>query len=110
MLVRVSFLSPASCSELTCNLVALKEEGFSFLLISPGVVNTAEVPPSEEQMKDIMEMFALFKTMYPHWTGPMTAPESVKLMLGIIDNLTVQDSGKFVSHKVSSLLSLLKDL
>jgi len=81
------------------NLVALKEEGFFFLDISPGVVNTAEAPPTDEQMKEMKEMAASFKTRYPHWTGPMTPAESVRLMLGIIDNLTVQDSGKFVSHK-----------
>jgi len=79
--------------------LALKEEGFSFLDISPGVVNTAETPPTDEQMKEIMEMAASFKARYPHWTGPMMPAESVKLMLGIIDNLTVQESGKFVSHK-----------
>ncbi|KAF8223564.1 NAD(P)-binding protein, partial [Tricholoma matsutake] len=79
--------------------LALKDEGFSFLLISPGVVNTAETPPTEEEMKENMEMAATFMTRYPHWTGPMMPAESVKLMIGIIDNLTVQDSGKFVSHK-----------
>lgn len=79
--------------------VALKEEGFSFLNISPGVVNTAQAPPPDDQMKEIVDMMASFKKRYPHWTGPMTPVESVKLMLGIIDNLTVQDSGKFVSHK-----------
>jgi hypothetical protein len=83
--------------------VALKDEGFSFLLISPGVVNTAQAPPTEEEMKEIMEMAAVFMTKYPNWKGPMTPAESVKLMIGIIDNLTVQDSGKFVSHNVSSL-------
>jgi len=79
--------------------LALKDEGFSFLDISPGVVNTAEVPPTEEAIKEIKEMATGFKAIYPHWTGPITPAESVGLMLGIIDNLTVKESGKFVSHK-----------
>jgi hypothetical protein len=84
--------------------VALKDEGFSFLDISPGVVNTAEVPPTEEAMKEIKDMVTRFKAIHPHWTGdPITAAESVGLMIGIIDNLAVKDTGKFVSHKVRSL-------
>ncbi|KAF5342953.1 hypothetical protein D9758_014945 [Tetrapyrgos nigripes] len=80
--------------------VALKDEGFTFLDISPGVVNTAIAPPSEEELNDIMKTFARFKSVYPEWSGiPMTPAESVKLMLDIMDNSSVEDSGKFVSHK-----------
>jgi len=79
--------------------LALKDEGFSFLLVSPGVVNTAEAPPTDGEMKEIMEMATTFMKKYPHWTGPISPAESVGMMIRIIDGLTVQDSGKFVSHK-----------
>ncbi|KAK7455811.1 hypothetical protein VKT23_010844 [Stygiomarasmius scandens] len=80
--------------------VALKNEGFTFLNIAPGLVDTAEAPPAEEELGEINEMVTAFKNAYPDWTPkPMTPAESVNLMLGIIDNLTVEDSGKFVSHK-----------
>ncbi|THV04321.1 NAD(P)-binding protein [Dendrothele bispora CBS 962.96] len=80
--------------------LALKDEGFSFLNISPGFVNTAQTAPSEEEMKEIMVMLGAFKKAYPDWTPvPVSPAESVCTMLGIIDNLTVEQSGKFVSHK-----------
>jgi len=78
--------------------VALKDEGFIFLLISPGVVNTAEAPPPPEAMKEIMKMAAGFQKVYPNWTGPIQPPESTRLMLDILDNVKPEDSGKFVSH------------
>jgi len=45
--------------------VALKEEGFIFLAISPGVVNTATAPPTEAQMKEIAKLMTAFKSKYP---------------------------------------------
>jgi hypothetical protein len=101
ILVRVYI--PSSLFGTDVNLVALKDEGFSFLLVSPGVVNTAEAPPTDGEMKEIMEMATTFMKKYPHWTGPISPAESVGMMIRIIDGLTVQDSGKFVSHKVSIL-------
>ncbi|THV04312.1 NAD-P-binding protein [Dendrothele bispora CBS 962.96] len=79
--------------------IALKNEGFSFLNISPGLVDT-QAPPKPEEMGGVMEMITAFKKGYPDWTPmPMPTAESVGLMLEIIDKLTVEDSGKFVSHK-----------
>ncbi|KAF5382192.1 hypothetical protein D9615_004340 [Tricholomella constricta] len=79
--------------------LALKSEGFSFLAISPGVVNTRQAPPSPEELKEIMEMGGYFMQQYPNWTGPISPAESVKMMLDVIDKLTVEGSGKLVSHK-----------
>lgn len=84
-------------------IVALKEEGFIFLAISPGVVNTSTKRPTEEQLKEVMKLAASFKTRYPNWTGPVQPSESVAMMLKVIDNLKPEDSGKFLSHKVSLL-------
>lgn len=51
-----------------------------------------------------MKMVQSFKTVYPNWSGvPMETPESVDLMLGILEKATPEDSGKFVSHKVRIL-------
>jgi len=79
--------------------VTLKSEGFSFLDISPGVVSTRLAPPSQEELKELMEMGATFKKQFPNWTGPLTPAQSVEMMLGVIDKLTPEDSGKFLSHK-----------
>jgi hypothetical protein len=80
----------------------LKDEGFTFLDVAPGMINTADAPPSEEDLKVFGKIIASFKKVYPEWSGlPYTPAESVKLMLDIIDNSTVLDSGKFVSQKVS---------
>ncbi|KZT50164.1 NAD(P)-binding protein [Calocera cornea HHB12733] len=62
-----------------------KKEGWTFLAISPGVVDTAEDAPK-------------FSKAAPHWTGPITATESVHKMLAILDQTSADKSGTFVSH------------
>lgn len=47
-----------------------------------------------------MKQGAGFMKVYPHWKGPIDPPESVGLLLNIIDNLTTEDGGKFISHLV----------
>jgi len=78
--------------------VKFKDEGFVFLLISPGVVNTQERTPPPEIMAKIGEMAAGFKKVYPHWQGPIEPAESVELCLGVLDKVTVDDTGAFLSH------------
>lgn len=56
----------------------------------------------------MMKIMQAFKSLYPDWSGvPMEPPESVHLMLGIIDKVTPADTGKCISHKVSMLCALL---
>ena len=43
-------------------------------------------------------MFESFKKVAPHWKGPLSPLESVELQMKVIDNLTIEDSGKFLSH------------
>jgi len=76
----------------------LANEGFIFLAISPGVVNTASAPPPPEVMPLLMKMVGSFKKVYPDWKGPMEPPESVRLMLGVLDNATPNENGAFLSH------------
>jgi len=79
--------------------IALKADGFTFLAISPGLVNTAEAPPPPEAMPGIIKMVGAFLKVYPNWKGsPIEPPESVEKMLAILDKVTPEDSGKFISH------------
>jgi len=78
--------------------VALKDEGFTFLSISPGVVNTAEAPPPPEAMPLIQKMAGGFQKVYPHWQGPISPTESVGYVLNVFDNVKPEDTGKFLSH------------
>lgn len=78
-----------------------KREGVVFLAISPGIVNTADAPPPPDVLPKILAMRAAFQRVAPHWTGPMQPEESVRLMLGVLDRATIEDSGSFVSHLVS---------
>lgn len=56
-------------------------------------------------MPKIVEMMQAFKATYPDWSGvPLEPSESVNLMLNILDKVTPEDSGKFISHKASVFL------
>ena len=62
-------------------------------------------PP--EAMVEIQKQAASFLKIYPDWTGPISPPESVGLVLGVLDNAKPEDTGKFLSHHVCFLLSLI---
>ncbi|OSD00312.1 short-chain dehydrogenases/reductase [Trametes coccinea BRFM310] len=77
----------------------LRDEGFTFLALSPGLVNTAEKPPTPEELERFNKMVAQFKKYAPHWDGkPITPETSVRLMLGVIERSSVKDTGAFLSH------------
>ncbi|KAF5381944.1 hypothetical protein D9615_004341 [Tricholomella constricta] len=80
--------------------LALKEEGFTFLGISPGVVWTAEEKPTPEIIAHVEERAGSYKILYPEWEGPfgLTAAKSVAMMLKVLDSLGPEDSGKVLSH------------
>ncbi|KAI0739471.1 NAD(P)-binding protein [Daedaleopsis nitida] len=78
---------------------ALEGEGFTFLAISPGVVNTAEKLPTPEELEGLKSEVAMFRRYSPDWDGaPLTPETSVKLMRGVIDKIGPKDSGAFVSQ------------
>jgi len=79
--------------------VKYKNEGFTFLCVSPGLVNTATKPPTPEVLKFFGDMMASFKKAAPNFESPITPEHSVKLMLSILDKSTVKDTGAFISHK-----------
>ncbi|KAH8593050.1 hypothetical protein B0O99DRAFT_575764 [Bisporella sp. PMI_857] len=79
----------------------LRGEGIILLALSPGVVNTATGPPLPEHIPRMQEMGAEFSSLYPNFNGPISPAESVLLMKKVIDNMTIEDSGAFLSHRGS---------
>jgi len=75
-----------------------KKEGWTFLAISPGVVNTAVEAPPPADIPKLQAMGARFKKAVPSWTGPITPTVSVEMMLDVFDKAGPEMSGKFISH------------
>ncbi|KAJ7918367.1 hypothetical protein B0H13DRAFT_2250048 [Mycena leptocephala] len=77
---------------------ALKQEGFVFLALSPGLVDTAteRTPQQSEEYKAWTQ--ALTK-IAPKLLGAAHTQASVKMMLEVIYRWTVEDTGAFVSHR-----------
>jgi hypothetical protein len=46
-----------------------------------------------------MAMVEKFKKVYPNFKGPITPEESVQMQLKVINQITVNDTGAFISHK-----------
>ncbi|RDX44682.1 short-chain dehydrogenases/reductase [Lentinus brumalis] len=79
--------------------VTLKDEGFIFLALSPGVVNSAEKPPSPEDVEDFKKMVKRFQVYDPEWDGvPLTPQKSVSLMRDVIAKVGPKDTGAFISQ------------
>ncbi|KAG8927884.1 hypothetical protein FRC02_007636 [Tulasnella sp. 418] len=81
--------------------VSLKDEGFIFLAISPGLVDTAgdssDIP--DEVRNAYAKMLKGFQKVAPHFEGKPSSPEeSVTSMLAIIDTLKPEENGAFISH------------
>ncbi|CAE6454871.1 unnamed protein product [Rhizoctonia solani] len=97
--------TPYSISKYALNLavlkyaLALKDEGFVFLAISPGAVNTYEgPPPPPELIAAHLNMFDQFKTVYPHFQGPVAPQLAVEQMLDVFGQLKPEHSGNFCSQ------------
>jgi len=78
--------------------VQYKEDGVLFLSLSPGLVNTAEVPPTPEQLVALQGIIRSFQKVYPQFVGPITPTESVSKCLKVIESLSPENSGQFLSH------------
>ena len=46
-----------------------------------------------------MVMMAKFQTLYPAFKGPITAPESVAMQREVIEKVTLEQTGEFLSHR-----------
>lgn len=97
--------APYSISKAAVNMVnakyavQYKPEGFVFLALSPGLVDTSTSPPTEKELEHFMAMIEKFRKLYPDFTGPITPEESVRMQLKVINQTTVNDTGAFISHK-----------
>ncbi|KAJ7755009.1 hypothetical protein DFH07DRAFT_920785 [Mycena maculata] len=72
-----------------------KSEGFVFLALSPGFVDTSTLKAAPETVKGISKTLT---QITPAFKGAMTPQQSVKLQLEVIYRWTVEDTGAFVSH------------
>ncbi|KAL2865883.1 uncharacterized protein BJX67DRAFT_389020 [Aspergillus lucknowensis] len=77
------------------------EDGVLFLAICPGMVDTGHFAElTEEQLAKAAPMFAKFKQFSPTFNGARQPEDSVKDILTVIDNATVEkNAGGFLSHK-----------
>ena len=56
---------------------------------------------TEEEMKEILPMIKSFQVAYPKFQGPITPAESVIMQKKVIENITLDQSGSFLSHSAS---------
>jgi len=76
-----------------------RSDGFLFLSLSPGLVQTSTASPAPEELPQRLTMIAKFKKYAPHWNEePLTPAQSVSLMMRVIDRFTSADTGAFVSQ------------
>ncbi|KAF2763856.1 NAD(P)-binding protein [Teratosphaeria nubilosa] len=103
----LAYGAPYSISKAATNMLVAKynaalgkSEGIMFLSISPGMVDTSEGKARSEQgIAGYREMTAKIAQYAPHFTGPITPEESVRMQMAIIDKATVETfGGAFVSH------------
>lgn len=102
----VDVSGPYSISKAATNLLVAKfhaalgpAEGILFLSLSPGLVSTRVTPPTEEELRGNQAMGAKFLAYAPHFTGPISPEESVRMQLDVIEKATVEtDGGAFISH------------
>ncbi|TFY65907.1 hypothetical protein EVG20_g5179 [Dentipellis fragilis] len=96
---------PYSISKAAVNMAVAKyaaeykPQGILFLAISPGLVDTATRALTAKELEDAKKMVTKFKKIAPNWERPLTADESVEMMLKVFDDLTPENSGAFLSHK-----------
>ncbi|KAH8812676.1 hypothetical protein F5884DRAFT_786070 [Xylogone sp. PMI_703] len=104
----VSFTVSYSSSKAAVNMVVarysveLRGEGIVILALSPGFVDTQGDKPQAEMPAQIQERVGLmlkdFKTMDPNFSGPITTEESVTAMKSLLERITIEQSGMFLSH------------
>ncbi|KAJ6522720.1 NAD(P)-binding protein [Mycena capillaripes] len=78
--------------------LALKPEGFVFVSISPGMVDSKAGRRSPENEAVFQKTAERIKVLLPEFKGPITPKQSVDMMLEVIHRWTVEETGQFVSH------------
>ncbi|KAJ6601251.1 hypothetical protein DFH09DRAFT_559276 [Mycena vulgaris] len=75
-----------------------KAEGFTFLALSPGLVNTSISAPTPGELEEMKVLGKGIAKIAPDFKGPITPADSVRMQLDVINRFTVEDTGAFVSH------------
>ncbi|KAK7044895.1 NAD(P)-binding protein [Favolaschia claudopus] len=79
--------------------MAHKSEGFVFLSVAPGLVDTeTETGRTPEEEAQYQAFIQKLKALAPDFEGPITPEQSVKMMLEVIHRWTVDRTGAFVSQ------------
>jgi NAD(P)-dependent dehydrogenase (short-subunit alcohol dehydrogenase family) len=121
---KVDLAVPYSLSKVAVNMLVqryaaeLEGEGVIFLALSPGMV-LVQAESMEEGMLFLYrfsngyideflappevqwalgELTKKFQTLYPDFKGPILPEESIEAMLKVVDGLTIEQSGQFLSH------------
>ncbi|KAK4696086.1 hypothetical protein P7C71_g1782, partial [Lecanoromycetidae sp. Uapishka_2] len=105
--LELAVAAPYSISKAAVNVVVAKynalykSEGFLFMAVSPGYVDTGNAPADNEIDKaGAQDMASKFAKYAPHFTGPMTPEESIEAIFKVLDHASIEngDGGSFVSH------------
>ncbi|KAI0836890.1 NAD(P)-binding protein [Hypoxylon sp. FL0890] len=81
-----------------------RSKGILFMSICPGVVETSghndPTGLSPKELQSLEKMIRKFGEYAPHFKGPITPEESVKCVINVINNASIEhgDGGSFVSH------------
>jgi NAD(P)-dependent dehydrogenase (short-subunit alcohol dehydrogenase family) len=98
--------------------VELKKDGIILLALSPGIVATKETPRMQnlsfptmcnrtvltiqiataEEIAEFQKLVKVVQKRKPDWKGPIMPAESVLLQKQVIDKVTIDESGSFLSH------------
>ncbi|KAK7055316.1 NAD(P)-binding protein [Favolaschia claudopus] len=72
-----------------------KPQGFVFVAVHPGIVNTGMSPRFARELEMIM---AANKKANPNWQGPIPIEESISKQLNILHKWRIEETGAFVSY------------
>ncbi|CZR60737.1 related to protoporphyrinogen oxidase [Phialocephala subalpina] len=75
--------------------VQFRGEGIKLLSLSPGWVAT-HTGPEADMAREIL--LPAFQKVYPELKGQITTEESIRMQLEVIEKLTLEQSGQFLSH------------
>ena len=79
-----------------------KKDGVLFLSICPGMVDVGHYAPGEmtpRQLQGLEYLVSRFKEYEPNFAGPDKPEDSVKSVLSVIENSTVEkNAGNYLSH------------
>ncbi|KAF2677701.1 NAD(P)-binding protein [Lentithecium fluviatile CBS 122367] len=78
-----------------------KKDGVLFISMCPGIVDTGYADNiTPEQGAKLQEVIGKFQAYSPAFKGAYEPVESVKMMLGVLDKLSIEngDQGKYLSH------------